>query len=179
MGQYYIAIILAEKEVGKNEIIRIHVSPFGLEQKLMEHSYLNNYFVNSFEALLTPEGIFYKSRVVWSGDYADNEVNLNMNLSKIADTQPEKEYNNKINIVKNTKEYRYVINHTKKEYVDKNKYNALHPLPLLTAEGNGRGGGDYRGVNEKYIGCWSRDIISIEKEKPEHYTEFLCNFEDN
>ena len=63
---------------------------------------------------------------------------------------------------------RYIVNHTKKEYVDKDIVPEdkegwkVHPLPLLTCEGNGRGGGDYRLWNE-FIGYWSRDKISIEK----------------
>ena len=41
----------------------------------------------------------------------------------------------------------------------------IHPLPLLTCEGNGRGGGDFRG-NNPWIGKWARDVISIEKKLP-------------
>jgi hypothetical protein len=37
----------------------------------------------------------------------------------------------------------------------------IHPLPLLTCEGNGRGGGDYRGESD-LVGRWSRDLISVE-----------------
>ena len=61
---------------------------------------------------------------------------------------------------------RYIVNETKKEYVD--LWNVpsiggqrIHPLPLLTCEGNGRGGGDYYGINEKYVGRWSRDFIRV------------------
>jgi hypothetical protein len=49
-------------------------------------------------------------------------------------------------------------------------------LPLLTAEGNGRGGGDYRGENENLIGSWARDIISVEMEIPDGYDELVCEF---
>jgi hypothetical protein len=31
----------------------------------------------------------------------------------------------------------------------------------LTCEGNGRGGGDYRGESD-LVGRWSRDLISVE-----------------
>jgi hypothetical protein len=47
---------------------------------------------------------------------------------------------------------------------------------LLTAEGNGRGGGDYNGENKEQIGIWARDIISSEKEKPEEYEELVISF---
>ena len=36
-----------------------------------------------------------------------------------------------------------------------------HPLPLLTAMGNGQGGGDYRGVNMDKIGCWAGDLLHV------------------
>ena len=42
----------------------------------------------------------------------------------------------------------------------------LHPLSLLTAEGNGRGGGDYNGPNMDMVGTWARDVISMENEAP-------------
>jgi hypothetical protein len=51
-----------------------------------------------------------------------------------------------------------------------------HPLPLLTCEGNGRGGGDYRG-DSPLIGSWARDIISVEEVKPEGFEELAFNLE--
>jgi hypothetical protein len=121
------------------------------------------------------EGMFYKSRVVWAGDYANNEDDIDKNLYCIAKENPDKYLCRK---EKHMKEYRYIINHTKKQFVDKQKHTLLHPLPLLTAEGNGRGGGDYYGRNEKLIGIWARDLFSIEKEIPEDYEEFECEFDE-
>jgi hypothetical protein len=76
--------------------------------------------------------------------------------------------------------YRFIVNHTKKLYVDKNlgltgSYD-FHPLPLLTADGNGRGGGDYRGDDLELVGQWARDIISLELEAPLGYEELVCEF---
>ena len=60
-----------------------------------------------------------------------------------------------------------------------NKY-ALHPLALLTAEGNGRGGGDYEGTNMELIGSWSRDFISVSPNKPtDDFVEIVPNFVDD
>ena len=77
---------------------------------------------------------------------------------------------------------RFVVNHTKREYVDCEAFYrsmlgksslgeewVMHPLPLLTAIGNGQGGGDYYGVNNDKIGCWALDIISIEETAPSDY----------
>ena len=74
---------------------------------------------------------------------------------------------------------RYVINHDTKEYVDKNNVPdkdgwKIHPLPLLTCEGNGRGGGDFRGESE-LVGLWSRNLISVSEKLPEGYTELEFN----
>jgi hypothetical protein len=177
MGQYYIAIILGENQENKKEIIRFYMESFvSSGAKLTEHSYIGNPFVSTFEHFLTPEGMFYKSRVVWAGDYADNEEGINTNLHSIVNEYPNKSFHVITNQeVKSTEDYRYIINHTKKEYVDKTKSN-YHPLPLLTCEGNGRGGGDYYGSGIDKIGFWARDVISSEKGKPDDYKELIINF---
>jgi hypothetical protein len=66
----------------------------------------------------------------------------------------------------------------KKQFVDKQKCSSIHPLPLLTAEGNGNGGGDYYGENKNMVGIWARDIISISDTVPEGFTELKCVFMD-
>jgi hypothetical protein len=80
MGQYYIAIILGEK--GTKEFIRFAISSFAYAcgSKLAEHSYIGNPFVEAVEYLISPNGIFYKSRLVWAGDYADKEPDSNETL---------------------------------------------------------------------------------------------------
>ena len=71
---------------------------------------------------------------------------------------------------------KYLINHDKKQFVNKTKVPKdgdgwqIHPLPLLTCEGNGRGGGDFRGESD-LIGLWARDLISVEPRKPIGYKE--------
>ena len=83
-------------------------------------------------------------------------------------------------VKKSMSKFRYIVNHDKKQFVDKTKVPEikdwegarLHPLPLLTCEGNGRGGGDFRG-EDKRIGMWARDLISIEKEMPSDFEELI------
>ena len=176
MGQYYKVIILAEKTDTK-EFIRASLDPscYNNGVKLTEHSYIRNNFVNLIEYLICPLGMFYKSRIVWAGDYAENEPKLNKNLYKLSENTGS--YNPVLptNYVEIINKYRYIVNHTKKQYVDKkNKY--YHPFPLLTAEGNGAGGGDYYGTNENLVGTWSRDVISVDEEIPENYSELICEF---
>ena len=169
MGQYYYPIILNSD--GKI-VVWMCAHNYNNGLKLMEHSYLGNNFVSTFEFGLSPEGPHYKSRVVWAGDYADKELDQEKNLYQMCD-----EYTMISPQVKETKMYRYIINHSKKQFVDKTKAPkqenfAVHPLPLLTCEGNGRGGGDYRGESP-LIGSWARDIISVEEVAPEGFEELV------
>ena len=76
---------------------------------------------------------------------------------------------------------KYLVNHDKKEFVDKSKTPRgtanwmggdgwrIHPLPLLTCEGNGRGGGDFHEDENNgdlgLIGSWARNVISLESRK--------------
>lgn len=167
MGQYYCPIIL--DSTGKI-LVWMNSHLYGNGAKLTEHSFLKNNFVCTFEFGLSPEGIYHKSRVVWAGDYADNEPNDTNLYNKC------NEYNLIIPEEKITTRYRFVVNHSKKQYVDKSKIPTkgytLHPLPILTVEGNGRGGGDYHS-NSPLIGSWARDIISVEETVPESYNELI------
>ena len=72
---------------------------------------------------------------------------------------------------------KYVVNHT--EHCgfsldnlpsDDDGY-VIYPISLLTAIGNGRGGGDYWKTNKDYdlVGSWAFDEISIEDEIPSGY----------
>ena len=95
----------------------------------------------------------------------------------------------------------YLINHSANEYVDLGKFQkengwveswtdrdgqkvsywmAVHPLPLLTACGNNRGGGDY---HEKYpdydlVGIWAFDLIEFASYKPVGFTERIVKFKE-
>jgi hypothetical protein len=74
--------------------------------------------------------------------------------------------------------YRYLVNHDMQQYVDKDKAGDIHPLPLLTAEGD-REGGDYRGSNEELVGIWARNILSAENEVPPGFAELEVCFEED
>lgn len=155
MGQYYFPIYLSED--GK---ILAWMDPLNYDNgmKLTEHSYMGNSFVNTFEWGLVVGAHFYKARVVWAGDYADAEPqgdNLHQMCSQYSLIRPNPRNPGP----------RYILNHTKKLFVDKQKVPTkdcctYHPLPILTAEGNGRGGGDVK--PSPLVGSWARDEISVE-----------------
>jgi hypothetical protein len=168
MGQYYRAVILAENEVFIRTWLDAHMHNKN-GSKLVEHSYVGNAFMLAVEYCLSREGPFYKSRLVWAGEYANNEPEGRTLYSMAGDKEPQ--YREE-EIVSNP----YIVNHTKKEYVVKPRKGAFHPLSLLTAEGNGRGGGDYYGSGT--VGAWARHIISMEDDIPEGYTLHECGFEN-
>jgi len=182
MGQGYMAVILSDD--GKFIRTWVHPHNYGNGYKLTEHSYIGNRFVSMVESLLCPEGMFYKCRVVWAGDYADNEAGLDTNLHHLASSpiNVNKAFN--ADHVGDMTKYRYLVNHSKRLYVDKNLLHDagggydFHPLPLLTAEGNGRGGGDYSGSNAELVGTWARDVISVEDVYPENYSELSVDFSE-
>jgi len=192
MGQYYNVIILAENAEGEKEYIRGWFDPFayGNGCKLMEHSYVGNKFVTAVEEVLRNGGTFYKTRVVWAGDYADQEPNeeaaeepqnlYNLATEDICFNAPSPYNQDGIRYKREANTdmtaYPYIVNHTKRQYVDKTG-RRIHPLPILTSEGNGRGGGDFRGRDSDKAGTWARDIISVEKLVPVGYDKLECDFD--
>ncbi len=175
MGQYYKLIILANDKEDNKEVILLVLNPHDYNHgaKLMEHSYMNTDIMNTVEFLICSHSKYYQSRIVWAGDYADNETNEDYNLYYLG------KYSNAFDMVYHNVNYNYIVNHTKKEYVDKSKCNnSIHPLPLLISEGNGKGGGDYDGVNLELCGYWSRDVISMEESLPLDYIELIPEFNE-
>ena len=175
MGQYYYPCIL--DALGK---ILMWMNPHNYQNglKLTEHSFMKNNFVNTFEYSLTPGRRFHKTRVVWAGDYADPEKDDEKNIHNMCD-----EYTMIVCDEKSTADYPFLVNHTKGVFVNKGKVPTneagytLHPLPILTAEGNGRGGGDYHSESP-LVGSWARDVISAEKNFPEGFLEIVFDFKE-
>lgn len=152
--------------------IRAWVCPdkYGCDRKLMNHA-RSATFVSAIEMLLTPEGGFNKSRIVWAGDYADEEPGTGLNLHKMCTDKtelfPEES---------DTSYYGFIVNHTKAQFISKErceKYTKLHPLPLLTASAwRGWAEGDYPRAHG-LIGYWARDELSVVKQRPEGLVEIV------
>ena len=174
MGQYYIPTKINEKGLPEEWV---YAHDYGNGLKLMEHSYIGNNFVQAVESMLIPVGGWYQDRIVWTGDYADNIKGKKGNVYSYCGE------NLKINPapLENSDEYRYILNFDKKEFVDKERcaeFDAgwkIHPLPLLTADGNGRGGGDYHGGSD-LVGYWAGDRIGLDKVIPEGFVELVTDF---
>ena len=177
MGQYYKPINLDKKQW-----VSSHEYDNGL--KLMEHSWIGNTFVSVVENLIAAGGAWCGDRIVWAGDYADEEKGRKNNLYTIIGTDKNKI---KPGVIK--RNFRYVVNLDTEEFVDTKKVPLsdvytddkgkewpfqMHPLPILTCEGNGRGGGDFR-KDDVMVGIWARHRVTVSKTKPKGYTEIEFN----
>lgn len=215
MGQYYRGVILS-KNTKKSEKIIVKQSfccyAHDNGAKLMEHSYVGNWYVKEYEKALAEE--FYGYPLVWSGDYADSHFDTDVHSKALEFVDKATRKNAKaLGYRKNkngrwgdefirdgitasekslaiatpyeelTTTYEYIINFTKKMFVriPKKTGNGLliHPLPLLCADGNGRGGGDYEGTNMELIGAWAFDRIGVANELPKNIkTELVVEFKE-
>jgi hypothetical protein len=221
MGQYYRPIIM-----GKRYGVQGYLYSWDYDngQKLLEHSYMGNNFVNAVLRKIDHQPM----RVAWMGDYADepypedSDQDREPYQRKLPKAQFKQIWRSAYSWIDNGADRKptarkihpeplegfdspdrfygwYLINHSAREYVDLGKFQkengwveswtdrdgqkvsywmAIHPLPLLTACGNDRGGGDY---HEKYpdfdlVGIWAFDLIEFANYKPVGFTERVVNF---
>lgn len=191
MGQYYKLMTLKtrskEAKNTQNEKIDkwFNSHDFNNGSKLMEFSYVGNHLVNAFCSTLAGEAKI----AVCGGDYADpdrkGQIRRLYNLYQLATDKTKVNPVDYMDVC--TKTYQYIINEDTKQFVDvykakRDKWGMkVHPLPLLIAEGNGRGGGDYstnRPDIDK-VGIWARNLIRVSDEKPaKDYKELKVNFKE-
>ena len=199
MGQYY--YILAREE-GKNHVVYnrdliIDGKKEYVMAKLMEHSWWENQMVNAIcEKIYNADKPI---KVIWMGDYADGFIDEDEHFNNLSYQDIQRYYKRcwgdrykgrAIKATEFTLNGKYLINHTKRKYINcskyyqnsrmQTKYNSewcIHPLPILTCIGNGLGGGDYNYPTEdshkELVGAWAWDKLSIEDEPAPQYEE-LC-----
>jgi hypothetical protein len=174
----------------------------------MEHSYIGNTYVRSIEWHLANEfygypfvwvGDYADAVETRNGKAEDIYTCANKFIYKDYDSDSYEKSTRYKNFVESTPKmwdgvgkfnpyqgipyFRYLVNFTKKEYCVIPKYNPnkwlIHPLPLLTCFGNGRGCGDYHKLEER-VGSWAFDCIGITNDKKEivGFTEIDGNFEE-
>lgn len=180
MGQYYNVVIK-----NKNTIIAYNREVDGkyTMAKLTEHSWWYNPFVSSITKLL------YKNpcQVAWIGDYSQTEYTEEINPILFEFAWGDEVEKHSIHQDEMYLDGKYLVNHTIEAYLDCDKYKArcnnndwiLHPLSLLTAVGNGLGGGDYYGINKDQIGGWAWHTISVEDDIPVGYEELEYIFKED
>lgn len=193
MGQYYRpAIITKEGQLRSYSRLVADTDKEYTPAKIMEHSYLGNFICKCFSSLIYEN----PCRVAWVGDYAGDEEVMKRypKLNSVwEDKNVEKE--DKVNLLLPNNPLDIgelnLINLDKKCYLNIPNYVLqcskntsdredwlIHPLPLLTAIGNGKGGGDYYGTNEEQVGCWAMDLIYFSSKIPEGFKPFYITFEE-
>jgi len=154
----------------------------------MESAWIGNSYINHILNFI----ILNPVHVTWAGDYADEYIpegdNDLINEYEYVRKHEKNEIKKKPMLSKLPVGFTYIINHTKKKWLDLNDYLVddygdpetwiVHPLPLLTADGNGRGGGDYHGINEEDVGSWKGDLIELASTMPEDYEYFYIKFSE-
>lgn len=84
---------------------------------------------------------------------------------------------------------KFLLNYDTAQYVDLDEYKAasvdkhgwiIHPLPLLTAVGNDRGGGDFHEGNVGYenVGIWAWNLLSIVDNLPKRFKKLKLAFKE-
>lgn len=151
--------------------------------KLTEHSWIESDFVNGVMELIEEN----PSTVAWVGDYADDSRDFDGRYTEevYASAWHGDCHDRPFERIPDTHGDGYIVNHSKGEYIDLAKHIeaneedgwCVHPLPLMTAIGNGRGGGDYCGRDEDMVGRWAMDVIEYTHENPEGCAEIFPRFE--
>lgn len=208
MGQYYKAINLDKKEMVTPQWVKLTEHSYAYNGSVLYVMKLLSQGHDWYQTRLVWCGDYVDKWLFIDGDYKDkdnpektlddlysvacdyfDEVGMSSQIEDYDNLEWEErskrveEFDDEM--FNQTKELCYVINHTKQQMVDVRKlkqgtYGKLHPLPLLTAAGNGRGGGDFWGLpqHEQYIGLWAGDVLSAETASFDvsHFTEIVPTF---
>ena len=191
MGQYYRPIL--GDEFGLNcKVFDRSVDGEYTFAKLLEHSWWKNPFVNAFSEYLYDA----PSRVCWVGDYADEPEDFCFyNCSAFYVPCYLAIWGDKVETIgvsssAFTLDGKFLLNHDTKQFIDLNEYKAtsvdkhcwvIHPLPLLTAVGNDRGGGDFHEGNTGYenVGIWAWHLLSFADKSPEDFSKISIVFKED
>ena len=190
MGQYY-QPILGNKDGLNCKVFDRSIDGEYTLAKLLEHSWWQNPFVNSFAKRLYNK----KGRVCWVGDYANYDEDFNFAINSALHTPNYEEvWGDTVKLYKSksvdfTLDDKFLINFDAKQYIDLNENKAasvdkdgwtIHPLPLLTAVGNDRGFGDFHEGNIGYesVGIWAWNLISIKDKVPKGFNKLSIVFKE-
>lgn len=146
--------------------------------------YSDKEYGDHYEAKLPHDEFMHYYDIVWNDD--DQDYSIHPDARNVVDLDSQA----------------FLVNHTQKCYIDMADYirnnrwtdreswnndnsglfctgdMCLNPLPLLTACGNGRGGGDYHDCNPDYdkVGTWAFDLIECTDERPVGYEKYEPRF---
>lgn len=190
MGQYYRPVIETTK--GGMTAIDTYLDGEYECAKLMEQSWFTNPYVNAVVS-----AIYNKpKKIAWVGDYADSVVSEfpNIPVQALYETAYGENSMPMQTLKSNefTLDNKFLINHDTNEYIDLNKYReennvggwCTHPVSLLTAIGNGQGGGDFYTHAKKEqiadVGKWAWNTLEITDIAPKSaYKEVIYHFQED
>lgn len=180
MGQYYKAYLL--RMDGEATVFNRSVNGEYMMAKIMEHSWWENEFMRIFTGRLYHNPGY----VAWVGDYADSDgkFGCSSDLYHLVWDAGVKDVGVSTEEDMPDLEGKYLVNHTDRTYIDCSAYYersnrdgwCIHPLSILTAVGNGQGGGDYRGTDMGWVGEWAMNLISVEDNPLPGYTAVTPTF---
>lgn len=195
MGQYYrpVLIDLPLSPTSKYVVLSRTIDGKYTAAKLTEHSWFGGPLCDTIGHMI------YKNPmcIAWIGDYSENEelFNIDSFVAKgitFNDVWGEGVEGIDLHGFNFEWQDKYIINVSKKCYINVNHYWngsvilvgkekepwVINPIPILTSVGNGRGGGDYRGLCMDYVGTWAGDIITVEDNVLPGFEEFVVAFKE-
>ena len=191
MGQYY-RTILGDAYGLNCKVFNRSVDGESTFAKLMEHNWWLNPFVNAFSEFIYNE----PSRVAWVGDYSTEPDDFDFpHCSAFYVPHYGEVWGDSISAIgvsstDFTLDGKFLLNHDTRQFVDLDEYKrastdkhgwTIHPLPLLTAVGNDRGGGDFHAGNTgfEFVGSWAWQLISFADRPPEDFAKFNLVFKED
>ena len=187
MGQYYMPI-LGNVYGGQCKVFDRSVNGEYTFAKLLEHSWWNNTFVNAFSEFLYNN----PGRVCWVGDYATEPDDFKLNVpATITRPNYKKVWGKHVNLLtcapsKFILDGKFLVNFDTRQFINLDEYKTasvgsdgwtIHPLPLLTAIGNDRGGGDFhKGIGYEYIGSWAWQLLAFLDQPPKDFSKTNIRF---
>jgi len=206
MGQYYKPTIIYQD--GSIASLYSHAYDSGL--KLMEHSWIGNDFVNAVYSRILNKprriawiGDYSADDYETCGEAYTKHFGLEDFISCYSHAWDDEDENENIppskytqedlNLINDETKEMYLVNHDLKEYLDLGGYierctvkegnwkgYCVNPLPLLTACGNGRGGGDFHcndtNIGHEQVGIWAFDELELTSTIPDSYQECTYTF---
>jgi len=204
MGQYYKPLIIYPDE----SMATLYSHAFDCGAKLTEHSWIGNDLVNAVYSRIHKKprkvawiGDYSKDNYVECNEPYTQHLNHEEFMEcyehawgedeRGEEIPPSRYSNEDLNLINHDTREMYLINHDLRVYLDLGKYIerctvkegnwegfCINPLPLLTACGNGRGGGDFRNsesnVGYELVGIWAFDELELSDTLPTSYTE--CDY---
>ena len=204
MGQYYKPLLITPD--GRVLVLSPH--EFSSFSKLTEHSWISNPFVNAVFSLIYDSGKrvawigdyseqeydtcgeAYTKALPFDEFHKYKEAAWGENT----DGLPSKLFSARdLNILNSNTKGMFLVNNDKRLYIDMAAYISenttkggtwdgwcVNPLPILTACGNGRGGGDFHSGGEGYddVGIWAFDCLEYTAKTPNGYSEVFFNFRE-